>query len=86
MTKSDIGHVESFLLKAESLQILTAKESGVTYVFGHSYAKAKKSSSVFKKFAINVVYAFLSKNCRDPNSLLNVPPTSSLEVGMIYHV
>jgi KUP system potassium uptake protein len=86
VTKSDIGHVESFLLKAESLQILTAKESGVTYVFGHSYAKAKKSSSIFKKFAINVVYAFLSKNCRDPNSLLNVPPTSSLEVGMIYYV
>lgn len=86
VTKSGTGHVESFLVKDESLQILTAKEFGVTYVFGHSYAKAKKSSSVFKKFAIDVVYAFLSKNCRDPNTLMNVPPTSSLEVGMIYYV
>lgn len=82
---SGFGHVESFL-KDESLHILKAKESGVTYVFGHSYAKAKKSSSIFKKFAIDGVYAFLSKNCRDPNILMNVPPTSLLEVGMIYYV
>lgn len=84
--KSDICHVESFLLKDESLQILKAKESGVTYVFGHSYAKAKDSSSIFKKLAIDVVYAFLSKNCTEPNILMKVSPTSLLEVGMIYYV
>ncbi|XP_040991915.1 potassium transporter 1 [Juglans microcarpa x Juglans regia] len=83
---SGIRHVESFVLKDESLHILRAKESGVTYVLGHSYAKAKKSSSIFKKFAIDAVYAFLSKNCREPNILMNVPPTSLLEVGMVYHV
>ncbi|XP_035540939.1 potassium transporter 1 isoform X2 [Juglans regia] len=83
---SGIRHVESFVLKDESLHILRAKESGVTYVLGHSYAKAKKSSSIFKKFAIDAVYAFLSKNCREPNILMNVPPTSLLEVGMVYYV
>ncbi len=84
--KSDIRHVESFLLKDESLQILKAREYGVTYVFGHSYAKAKDSSSIFKKLAIDVVYAFLSKNCTEPNILMKVSPTSLLEVGMIYYV
>ncbi|KAJ1437605.1 Potassium transporter [Sesbania bispinosa] len=72
--------------KDESLQILKAKESGVTYILGHSYAEAKKSSSIVKKFAIDVVYAFLSKNCRDPDIVLDVAHTSLLEVGMVYHV
>ncbi|KAK4606047.1 hypothetical protein RGQ29_000359 [Quercus rubra] len=83
---SDIGRVESFLLKDESLQILKAKESGITYVLGHSYAKSKKPSSIFKKFAIDVAYAFLSKNSRESNILMKVSPTSLLEVGMIYYV
>lgn len=73
-------------MKDESLQILRAKESGVAFILGHSYAKAKKSSSIIKKFAINYVYAFLSKNCREPDVVLNVPHTSLLEVGMIYYV
>ncbi|XP_057954318.1 potassium transporter 1 isoform X1 [Malania oleifera] len=84
--KSGIDHLEVSLLKEESLQILKARESGVAYILGHSYAKAKKSSSLLKKFAINVVYAFLSKNFRGPDIVLNVPHTSLLEVGMIYHV
>lgn len=73
-------------LQDESLQILEAKESGVTYILGHTHAKAKKSASFFKKVAIDIVYNFLSKNCREPDVVLNVPPTSLLEVGMVYYV
>lgn len=86
VTKSGIRHPENFMLKDESLEILKAKESGVAYIIGHSYAKAKKSSTILKKFAINVVYAFLSKNFREPEVGLNVPHASLLEVGMIYYV
>ncbi|KAI6686954.1 hypothetical protein NL676_032867 [Syzygium grande] len=85
-TSSDINHSEAPPLKGETLGILKAKESGVAYILGHSYAKAKKSSPVLKKLAIDVVYAFLNKNCRDPDDVLNVPPTSLLEVGMVYYV
>lgn len=80
----NINMEESY--KAESMQILKAKESGVTYIIGHSYAEAKKSSSILKKFGIDIVYAFLSKNCRDPDIMLDVAHTSLLEVGMAYHV
>ncbi|KAI3749866.1 hypothetical protein L2E82_20483 [Cichorium intybus] len=73
-------------LKDESVQILKARESGIAYILGHSYAKAKKSSSIFAKFAIDVVYSFLSRNCRGTDVVLNVPHTSLLEVGMIYYV
>lgn len=85
-TSSDINHSEAPPLKGETLGILKAKESGVAYILGRSYAKAKKSSPVLKKLAIDVVYAFLNKNCRDPDDVLNVPPTSLLEVGMVYYV
>ncbi|KAJ7964220.1 Potassium transporter [Quillaja saponaria] len=78
--------LENSLHKDESMQILKAKESGVAYILGHSYARAKKSSSIFKKFAIDIVFTFLSNNCREPDVVLNVPHTSLLEVGMIYYV
>ena len=88
--KSSNDHLENLencrRPKEESLQILKAKESGVAYILGHSNAKAKKSSSIVKKVAIDFVYAFLSRNCRGPDVVLNVPHTSLLEVGMIYYV
>ncbi|XP_059626451.1 potassium transporter 1 isoform X2 [Cornus florida] len=86
VVKSEIWNLEGPSLKDESVQILKAKESGIAYILGHSYAKAIKSSSILKKFAIDIVYAFLSKNCRGPDAVLNVPHTSLLEVGMIYYV
>ncbi|XP_021746067.1 potassium transporter 1-like [Chenopodium quinoa] len=82
----NLGNLDNFIHRDESIKILRARESGVAYIFSHSYAKAKKSSSIFKKFAINILYAFLSKNCRGPDVALNVPHTSLLEVGMVYYV
>ncbi|KAJ6409327.1 hypothetical protein OIU84_008924 [Salix udensis] len=86
VAKTGSERPENTQLKHESLRILKAKESGVAYILGHSHAKAKKSSSIIKKFAIDVVYTFLSKNSREPDVVLNVPHTSLLEVGMIYYV
>ncbi|GAB2275053.1 3-ketoacyl-CoA thiolase with broad chain length specificity, variant 4 [Dionaea muscipula] len=84
--QSAVSSSSSSSLKGESLEILKAKESGVAYILGHSYAKAKKSSSILKKVAINFIYAFLSKNSRGPDVVLNVPHASLLEVGMVYYV
>lgn len=80
------GHCKRPHLKDESLHILRAREAGMAYILGHSYARAKKSSSIFKKVAINMIYAFLSRNTRQPDVVLNVPHTSLLEVGMVYYV
>lgn len=63
----------SLTLKDESIQILKVREAGIAYILGHSYAKAKKSSHIFPKLAIDVVYSFLSRNCRGTNVVLNVP-------------
>ncbi|XP_072981822.1 potassium transporter 1 isoform X1 [Typha latifolia] len=82
----ECGLAENYFHKDESLEILKAKEFGVVYIIGHSYAKAKASSSLVKKFAINLIFAFLSKNFREPHVILNVPHSLLLEVGMINYV
>ncbi|XP_020234883.1 potassium transporter 1 [Cajanus cajan] len=79
-------HIEKSFYKDESMQIMKAKEFGVTYILGHSLARANNSSSFLKKFAIDIVFAFLSKNCRESDAVLDVPHTSLLEVGMTYYV
>ncbi|TVU20864.1 hypothetical protein EJB05_30465 [Eragrostis curvula] len=73
-------------VKEELSALVEAKHAGVAYIMGHSYIKARKNSSVFKKFAIDVAYSFLRKNCRGPAVALNIPHISLIEVGMIYYV
>ncbi|CAA6654240.1 unnamed protein product [Spirodela intermedia] len=74
------------LVKEELAALVEAKHAGVAYVMGHSYIKARKNSSFLKKFAIDVAYSFLRKNCRGPAVALNIPHISLIEVGMIYYV
>ncbi|GLJ46251.1 hypothetical protein SUGI_0974440 [Cryptomeria japonica] len=70
----------------ELSDLIEAKDAGIAYILGHSYIKARKSSTFLKKFAIDVGYSFLRKNCRGPAVALNIPHISLIEVGMIYYV
>ncbi|XP_078435395.1 potassium transporter 1 isoform X2 [Wolffia australiana] len=72
--------------REEAIEIVKAREAGVAYILGRSHAVATKSSSLAKKIAINVIFAFLSRNCRGPEVVLNVPYSSVLEVGMVYYI
>ncbi|GAA0154262.1 transporter [Lithospermum erythrorhizon] len=73
-------------VREELLDLIQAKEAGVAYIMGHSYVKARRSSSFLKKLVIDIGYSFLRKNCRGPAVALNIPHISLIEVGMIYHV
>ncbi|GAB2231262.1 hypothetical protein Droror1_Dr00027551 [Drosera rotundifolia] len=73
-------------VREELLDLIEAKEAGVAYIMGHSYVKARRSSSFLKKLAIDIGYSFLRKNCRGPAVALNIPHISLIEVGMIYYV
>lgn len=73
-------------VKEELLDLIEAKEFGVAYVMGHSYVKARRSSTFLKKLSIDIGYSFLRKNCRGPSVALNIPHISLIEVGMIYYV
>jgi KUP system potassium uptake protein len=62
-------------VKEELSAIVEAKHAGVAYIIGQSYIKARKSCKVFK-FAIEVAYNFLRKNCRGAAVAINIPPIS----------
>ncbi|XP_019445470.1 PREDICTED: potassium transporter 6-like [Lupinus angustifolius] len=66
-------------------ELTEARESGVAYITGQPYMRAKPGSSMLKKLVINYVYEFLRRNSRAP-SFVSVPHASSLEVGMMYQV
>ncbi|CAI9265313.1 unnamed protein product [Lactuca saligna] len=80
------GPVMDAAVKDELLQLIQAKEAGVAYIMGHSYVKARRSSSYLKKLVIDIGYSFLRKNCRGPAVALHIPHISLIEVGMIYYV
>ncbi|KAJ3676179.1 hypothetical protein LUZ60_003591 [Juncus effusus] len=73
-------------VRDELSALVEAKHAGVAYIMGHSYVKARRNSSFVKKFAIDVAYSFLRKNCRGPSVALHIPHISLIEVGMIYYV
>ena len=73
-------------VRDELLDLIEAKEAGVAYIMGHSYVKARRSSSFLKKLAIDIGYSFLRKNCRGPAVALNIPHISLIEVGMMYYI
>ncbi|KAL4652911.1 hypothetical protein ACB092_01G265500 [Castanea dentata] len=73
-------------VREELTDLIQAKEAGVAYILGHSYVKARRSSSYLKKIVIDIGYSFLRKNCRGPAVALNIPHISLIEVGMIYYV
>ncbi|KAK4261295.1 hypothetical protein QN277_004314 [Acacia crassicarpa] len=67
-------------------ELMEARESGVAYIMGHSYMRAKQGSSLMKKLVINFGYEFLRRNSRSPSFVDSVPHASSLEVGMMYRI
>ncbi|AQK98307.1 Potassium transporter 3 [Zea mays] len=73
-------------VKEELTALVEAKHAGIAYIMGHSYIKARRNSNFLKKFAIDVGYSFLRKNCRGPSVTLHIPHISLIEVGMIYYV
>ncbi|KAL6603141.1 hypothetical protein ACP70R_043502 [Stipagrostis hirtigluma subsp. patula] len=73
-------------MKSEVKALLEERESGVSYMIGHTCVLAHESSSAVKKFAVNIVYSFLRRNSRRPAVVLGIPHTSLIEVGMTYRV
>ncbi|CAO2819146.1 unnamed protein product [Amaranthus hypochondriacus] len=73
-------------LKEELIELLEAKEAGVTYIVSNTYIRARRHSSRFKRFVINRAYSFLRNNCRSPPVILHIPHISLIEVGLVYYM
>ncbi|KAM7279214.1 hypothetical protein ACFE04_006348 [Oxalis oulophora] len=81
---------ESPMINPDALEELEelkeARESGMAFILGHCYVRAKPGSGLMKKMAINFGYDFLRRNFRGPSYALSIPLASTLEVGMVYQV
>jgi KUP system potassium uptake protein len=62
------------------------KDAGVVHILGNTIVWAHRDSGIAKKIAVNYVYAFLRKLCRENSVLFNVPHESLLNVGQIYYI
>ncbi|CAA7020947.1 unnamed protein product [Microthlaspi erraticum] len=64
----------------------TCKDAGVVHIMGNTVVKARSGSWLPKKIAIDYVYAFLAKICRENSVILHVPHETLLNVGQVFYV
>ncbi|KAL5230663.1 hypothetical protein ABZP36_029439 [Zizania latifolia] len=62
------------------------KDAGIVHILGNTIVHARPDSGIIKKVAVNYVYAFLRRACRENSVIFNVPHESLLNVGQIYYI
>lgn len=62
------------------------RDAGVVHIMGNTVVRARRQARFYKKIAIDYVYAFLRKICREHSVIYNVPQESLLNVGQIFYV
>ncbi|XP_027185873.1 potassium transporter 11-like [Coffea eugenioides] len=78
---------ESSQTEVDELEFLNScREAGVVHILGNTIVRARRDSRFYKKIAIDYVYAFLRKICRENSAIFNVPHESLLNVGQIFYV
>lgn len=66
--------------------LVNCKNVGVVHILGNTVMRARRDSRFFKKIAIDYVYAFLRRICRENSVMFNIPHESLLNVGQTFYV
>ncbi|XP_022892456.1 probable potassium transporter 11 isoform X2 [Olea europaea var. sylvestris] len=78
---------ESSQTEVDELEFLSScRDAGVVHILGNTVVRASRDSGIHKKIAIDYIYAFLRKICRENSVIFNVPHESLLNVGQILSV
>ncbi|GAB4840809.1 peroxysomal 3-ketoacyl-CoA thiolase A (THIL) [Ancistrocladus abbreviatus] len=73
--------------EVDELEFLSScRDAGVVHILGNTVVRARRDSKFFKKIAIDYIYAFLRKICRQNSVIFNVPHETLLNVGQIFYV
>ncbi|KAL8513203.1 hypothetical protein ACS0TY_019417 [Phlomoides rotata] len=73
--------------EGDELEFLSScRDAGVVHIMGNTVIIARRESRIYKKIAIDYIYAFLRKICRENSVIFNVPHESLLNVGQIFFV
>lgn len=87
-----LGHRVRFARQMESevedeLQVLTkARDDGVVHILGDVVVRADRESNFLKKVAVDYIYAFLRRICRENSATLHIPHESLFNIGQVYYV
>ncbi|CAN0855072.1 Potassium transporter 11 [Linum grandiflorum] len=74
-------------LEVDEVEFLkSCKDAGVVHIMGNTVVRARRESRFYKKIAVDYVYAFLRKICREHSVIFNVPHESLLNVGQVFYV
>ncbi|XP_048141123.1 potassium transporter 10-like isoform X3 [Rhodamnia argentea] len=73
--------------ETDELEFLNrCRDAGVVHILGNTVVRASRESRFYKKIAVDYIYAFLRKICRENSAIFNVPHESLLNVGQIFYV
>ncbi|XP_027345586.1 potassium transporter 10-like [Abrus precatorius] len=73
--------------EVDELEFLNnCRDAGVVHILGNTVVRARRESRFYKKIAVDYIYAFLRKICRENSVIFNVPHESLLNVGQIFYV
>ncbi|GAB2213879.1 hypothetical protein Droror1_Dr00018203, partial [Drosera rotundifolia] len=73
--------------EVDELEFLrTCRDTGVVHIMGNTVVKASRDSRLYKKIAVDYIYAFLRKICREHSVIFNVPHETLLNVGQVFYV
>ncbi|KAK7319257.1 hypothetical protein RJT34_03976 [Clitoria ternatea] len=73
--------------EVDELEFLNnCRDAGVVHILGNTVVRARRDSRFYKKIAVDYIYAFLRKICRENSVIFNVPHETLLNVGQIFYV
>ncbi|RRT72664.1 hypothetical protein B296_00030196 [Ensete ventricosum] len=71
----------------EELEFLNkCRDAGVVHFLGNTIIRAQRDSHFLKKIAVNYIYSFLRRICREKSVIFKVPHESLLNVGQVLYV
>ncbi|ERM97498.1 probable potassium transporter 11 [Amborella trichopoda] len=78
------GRIEGGVDEFEYLK--SCKEAGVVHILGNTIVRTRRDSGFIKRVAVDYIYAFLRRICRENSVIFNVPHESLLNVGQVFYV
>ncbi|RDX68851.1 Potassium transporter 11, partial [Mucuna pruriens] len=85
-TVQSSGHVSNQTEVDEVEFLNNCRDAGVVHILGNTVVRARRDSRFHKKIAVDYIYAFLRKMCRENSVIFNVPHESLLNVGQVFYV
>ncbi|KAH9326136.1 hypothetical protein KI387_006314, partial [Taxus chinensis] len=77
---SEVSSVNSNNYISDMDYLLSCNDAGIVHILGNTIVRARRDSNFVKRIAVNHIYAFLRKICRENSAILNIPHESLLNV------